>query len=213
MDFNDFTNEARWILRYQDEEETKEFLLLAEMALGFHQLTDGELEDRVEDYYIESIRGGASEEKAKKDTAEHLLKLILRPPDEYYMPSSDPTIKARKEAIRYLDDLKRLQIAGELRGNFIDLHAVENSRNALVSSLKANEVLNTGGKPTGISDNELAALIRLKCVYGMAFPKNSNRYTQGNLLHQLGEYLIGKKISRKINSLIKKGEKYIRDEE
>ena len=211
--FQEFEKEARWILRFQNKKSMDEFLSISEMVLGFSKLSESQIESLVEDHYIEGLRGGVPKHMVARSALKLQIRLSNEFPASYYKKVSSPCIKDQKKALKYLYALKEMQTVRKVDGLCLDINTLQNYIAIIEDSIKANNVLNTGGKPTNINDQELVALIRLKNAYTVSFPKNSNRYTPGNLLHQLGECLIEKSISRKIHISIDKAKDYLESHE
>ena len=67
----------------------------------------------------------------------------------------------------------------------------------LEQKVKANQLLNTGGRPASLTLKNLFSLNSFRRVFEKHFPKLSNEYTEGNYLHQIGEVLLNKTLPRK----------------
>ena len=216
MTFDEFAEEVRWILRYQDKKKVDIFLSIGEKPLGLHEWTEDAIEDVFERHYSESVSGGMPSDMAFNAAKKVMLMITsqnLTFPSRHYRKSSSQKIKESKKALKYLYALKEMQTTRHLDGLCLDIDLVQKSIDYIEDILLANEVMNTGGKPTNINDQDLVKLVTLKGLYAVCFPKNSNRYTPGNLLHHLGEFLIEKTIPRKIDSLIDKAIIHLRSHE
>jgi hypothetical protein len=213
VSFEEFSENVRWILRFQDKESVEKFLSISDLVLGFREWSKTQVEGMVEDYYIEALSGGVPKKLAARSAEEYQLKFYINFPPTYFKKSTDLGIREQKKALKYLYVLQEMQTVRNVDGLCLDLNTVQNSIDFIEDSIKSNEVLNTGGKPTSINDQELLTLVRLKHLYTISFPKNSTRYTPGNLLHQLGECLVEKSIPRKIDTLIDKAIIHLRSHE
>jgi hypothetical protein len=125
--------------------------------------------------------------------------------DDYYKPSTDSEIVFLTRALKHLRALEDIALSGR---PVIDHVALIRSIEHAEFFLDLNKTLDTGGKPSGLNIGDVHKLILLKEIFNDVFGKCS-KYTPGTLLHQLGEVLIGKSISRNAEKLINKGEGYL----
>jgi len=218
VSFEEFEKEVRRILRLQDKEQVDIFLSLGEKILGFYEISKEERLDRVERHYQESISGGVPKDMANKSADEYNFDLILSKysyliPARHYKPASTLSVQEQKRALRYLKALVALQIKRKVDGLCLNLDDVYNSIEFIEESLKVNQVMNTGGKPTTLSHQDLSRLVNLKNLYTVCFPKNAKTYKSSKLLNELGEVLIGKSITGKIDRLVEKAADYKRNYE
>jgi hypothetical protein len=218
VSFEEFEKEVRRILRLQDKKQVDIFLSIGEKILGFYEMSKEERLDRVERHYEESISGGVPKDMANKSSGEYNFNLIMSKyryliPDRHYKPSSSLAVQEQKRALRYLKELVRLQIKRKVEGLYLNLDNVLKSIEFIEESLKFNQVMNTGGKPTTLSDQDLSQLGKLKILYTVCFPENPNSYKSGSLLNKLGEVLIEKSVPRNIDRLVEKAADYIRNYE
>jgi len=208
-----FEEQARLILRFQNKKQVDIFLSIGKKLLGLHEWSEDEIQDVVERHYEESRSGGVPHDMAYKSAMEVEIELNLynKIPAKHYKPSGSLNLKEQKRALRYLNALEKLQTKRKVEGLCLNLDSVQNSIKFIEESLKVNELMKTGGKPTTISDQDLSKLVNLKYLYTVCFPENSNSYKSGSLLYRLGKVLIGKPIPRKIERLIDKAVAYMRN--
>ncbi len=69
-------------------------------------------------------------------------------------------------------------------------------------ALLPNNMMKTKGSPTRLSYGEIRALLRLKIIYYNCFPGKSTSYNNPTLLRSLGEEMLGKSFSKKVDRLI-----------
>jgi len=209
-----FEEQARLILRFQNKKQVDDFLFICKKPLGLHEWSEDEIQDVVERHYLESLSGGVPKDMAYKSAMEVEIRLNLynkKIPASHYKPSGSLNLKEQKRALRYLNALEKLQTKRKVEGLCLNLNSVQNSIKFIEESLKVNELMNTGGKPTIISDQDLSKLVNLKNLYTVCFPENSHSYKLGSLLNRLGKILIGKSIPRNIERLIDKAVAYMRN--
>ena len=213
MNFQDFSRDVEWILRFRDEKSVDSFLSLSEKILGFYEYSIDEIDGKVDDHYIESRRGKVHKESAARSAYEYQMGFLIEPLPSYYRKSSDPKIKKHKATLSDLRKLQKMQATGSLDGLAFNLSAVKKRIASIEDHIEYNNILNTLGKPANISDRQLGLLVNLKYLYAVIFPNNSNRYTPGNLLHQLGVCLLGQSLPRKTDALIDKAIIQLRNHE
>jgi hypothetical protein len=217
MTFEEFEKEARKILRLQDKKQVDIFLSLGEEMLGFYEWSDDEIQDRVEGHLKESRSGGVPWDMAYKSARELELSLIIKKhdliPAHAYKKSNSLEVQEQKRALRYLKELVRLQTKRKVEGLCLNLDHVQKSIEFIEESLKVNQVMNTGGHPTTLSDQDLSKLVNLKILYNVCFPENPKTYKSGGPLTKLGEALIEKSIPRNIDKLVGKALDYTRNYE
>ncbi len=120
----------------------------------------------------------------------------------YYQPETSIEVKTNRKAFKLIRQLLTLQITKKT--HYVSLKIlVEGLRKAFVF-IQFNESLKTGGKPGGLSIGDFFQLTLLQTYFMGIFPTYSRKFTKGNILHQLGEALTGKPLSRNIDQQIEK---------
>ena len=155
---------------------------------------------------------------ANNSAREYELRLITykyrdKIPASSYKRSNSLALQEQKRALRYLKALVGLQTKRKVEGLCLKLDNVQQSIAFIEESLKVNQIMNTGGKPTTLNDQDLSKLVNLQNLYTVCFPKNSKTYKPGTLLKELGEVLIGKSIPRNIDKQVGKALDYTRNYE
>lgn len=118
----------------------------------------------------------------------------------YYQPETSDEVKTNRKAFKLIRQLLTLQIIK--KSHFVSHEILVDGLTKAFTFIQLNESLKTGGNPGQLSIGDMFKLMMLKTYFEIVFPSYSGKFTQGNILHMLGEELTGKTLSRNIDQHI-----------